>query len=1263
MKRVDMKTLFIFFNLSAFMLFLFFSPSCNKNKQNAQKNFFLEISPQEGVYPEYSTLYISVRVRGKDAELCYTVREKDNPKPCEREYVKRVKVSADNSVTIPATPEFTEGATEGVFHIKILAKSKDGEEILESRRYKIILKPFITVNPRGGFYSKDITVAVGCNKPCFLYYTLDGSNPVEKGKKEENGFIIDVKNDIKLQVYAEDKVLGLKSDIRTEEYFIDKSPPETIVLGTETCKCEKGCDKKVPDVVRCKNAVTLSLIGNDDKSPSIDVFWSVDGFDPSDEVEKSFEAGGNTFRAKNSGQVPVKTHTIVKFFSKDLAGNKENIRTLIVLIGDRPFAYAIPPGGVFGSSQIPLEVQIFSIPDDALISYTVSYPDSSTYTSTDCPSPCKIVLEKEGKNIITFRAYKGGLADEQRRADFIIDKTPPRVFFEPANCFSDSGPISATIKADEEKVKVFWKICEKDLPGCSLPSCDPNSPDVLSGTAPVTNIVIDIPSFVFVCGRDLAGNTSEVIKTECEVSGKYIEEFDNQDKMDSNETTASWGNGKLTLKRDSPSSEGSVDTQGAGTRDIDVRDKTAFIIDANSGVKVIDISSPSAPGVVAQLGLTSAISLSLWHDVLFVLTNSKIFAYDISNVRNIKQIGSVDLSSDLSISPNQANNIRVWGKYLIISAGNQGVVLVKVRRDQTTSTHSVAFERVGGIMPSSNASGVSSQDIDVFGNLVAVAEGRGGLRILSVQNPSAPSQLTSVSDFLSSGESAQSVKFFFPYVVVGTNNGGIYIFDSLNPKKTKQIASFTVSSGIPINDIDVWGNILIISDNQGIKFIDVRDPSNPSVVYDLRRGGTLSSFVYGDRLLAGDINSGLYIYKIAEPYEKPYEVSVLDTGSAYASCDGFIASTAGGDRAKFFTISDPFTPSSITGVSGSDLSSLLVWGTKLIVGDGSKIKFFDFPPTDPIKEIDLSSLKSGVRVRKILGWGDTAIVAGESALFLVPLSQIADLTPDKIFKYEKSGISFYDIDISGDTLFVSSRDSRVIVLRISEGPNITLLLDNLVSSAVWGSIYFGKYLAVAEGISGLIYYDVSQLIFSRIAQIGALPVQNAIGVKNFGYFDLVFRDTSLSLADNTYIDRPREVYSASLKVKNGSVFGDLAVVYDGDGKAKIIRFARGKTLYLSEGKAQSTNLTPDLKSSIKDASISVSYCETQDINCDKVGCNVSFQLTNNGGLSWVEVIPNAGFFPFNSTGTSLMWRANLKTGDPTITPEICRIIINYRFGR
>ena len=218
----------VFLTLTSCFIFasLSFLNSCkNKNKPEGEKDFFVKVEPQEGTYPQHDTMVATI-TSTKDAQICYTIREKDNPDPCEREYVYKIRVKANEPVTIPFTPEFNEGATDGVFYLRILATSKDGERFMTEKFYRIILKPFITINPKGGFYPQEITVAVGCNKPCFLYYTTDGTEPKkESAKKEENGFILQVSQDIKLQVFAEDKELGLKSEIIKQEYFIDKSPP------------------------------------------------------------------------------------------------------------------------------------------------------------------------------------------------------------------------------------------------------------------------------------------------------------------------------------------------------------------------------------------------------------------------------------------------------------------------------------------------------------------------------------------------------------------------------------------------------------------------------------------------------------------------------------------------------------------------------------------------------------------------------------------------------------------------------------------------------------------------------------------------------------------------------------------------------------------------------------------------------------------------------------------------------------------------------
>ncbi len=1240
----------------------------SKDGKVESSRFSLKIEPPEGVYPESDTLYIKV-TPSKDADICYTTRKDENPKPCERSYVVKAKAEAGNPITIPVRPEYDQGATTGIFNLKIFAKSKDSEEIAESKIYTIILAPFITINPPEGFYQQVITVAVGCNKPCWLYYTTDGTEPSEASTKSEDGFILQVENDITLQVLAVDKTLGIKTPPERRKYYIDKNPPETSVVGIETCSCVLGCDKKIPDAVRCSNAITLSLISVDDKSPSAEVFWSVDGFEPEDKAEKYYEAGGNTYRAKDSADVPIRSHTILKFFSKDLAGNREPVRTMIILIGDRPFGYAVPPGGIFGKDKVPVDVYLYTIPQDAYITYKVDFPDGSTEQVQSCASPCKVTLTKEGRNIITFRAYKGSMFDEQRRVDFIIDLNPPRVFFEPANCFSDSGPISATIKSDEEKTKVFFRICDKEAFGCSVTDCSAYSPEILSGTAPVTNITIDIPSVIFFCGIDIAGNVSEIKKVECEVSGKYIEEFDNQDNMDRTETTLSWERGKLTLSRDSIPSEGSIDTQGTGTVDIDTYGKVAAIVDAGTGIKLIDISTPTSLGIVSQITLSNPRSAKFWNDVLIVLTNDKLLAYDISNPRAPQQIGSADLPSDLSIPQGQANVINLWGKYVILSAGNQGLVIAKINHERTQSINRISFERIGGISPSPGQGIRSSQDIDIFGNMVAIAEADGGLRLVLIERPNSPSPLTSYSDFLATQDSAVSVKFFFPYVAVGTSNGTIHIIDISNPQDARKIASLQLSTGVRINKIQQWGMYLIVADNQGVKFIDVKDPTNPSLSYDMRRGITQSLYIYGDRLLAGDGNSGLYVYKLAEPYESAYEMKeLIGSGAKFVAIDGVFASAATAGEIKFWITKDIFSPEAVTEAEGSNISSYTIWGNKLIIGDGDKVKIFKFLPFGNLefqKEITLSQIKPGSRAYEILTWGDTALIAGGNSVFMFPLSDIANLSNEKVVKIDTiqgQNFSAYDIDTAGNILYVSSRDSRVIALRILDNA-FSVLLDNVVSSGVYEILPWGRYIATAQSISGLIFYDVSQIVFGRFAQVGALPFPDAIGVKPFGYFNLVLRDNSISLIDNTYIDRLREVYSANIKADYGVLFGDIAFVKDKDGKAKFVRFAKSKILFVTEGKAKSKNLTQDLKTQINDAQLIVSECETQSLNCPAVGCYVNFELSNNGGNTWIEVPPNSGFFPFGSTGTSLMWRAKFRTGEPMISPEICRITINYRFGR
>ena len=1251
---------YLFFFLSFVVTFFIFS--CKKKDfGTGPQEFKIYLDPKSGEYPEYSTFYLKLYAT-KRAKVWWTENKDLDDK--NRQYVKSAIVDADAPLTIPVLPQYQEGDTAGVFVINVAAQDERGVELRLTEKYTIILVPYVRVSPKGGFFPSEITVSLGCNKPCNLFYTLDGSEPTEKSQSVKDGTILEISQDTTVKYFAKDPSIGIKSTVLEEKYFIDTSSPKTQAFGLEKCKCESGCDKgdeSPPDVVRCNSSVTVELVATDDKSPRTEIFWSVDGKIPSDETESLFDYGGNTFTGKDVVDVPIDTHTILKFFSKDEAGNKSQIQTVIVLVGEAPFAYAEPPGGVYGKDKIPLDVKIKTIPQDANLTYIVSFPTGETSYSDICSSPCSLTLSKEGKNIISFRAFKGSLVDTNRREDYILDSTPPQVFVEPAECKSEAGPFQMTLKTDEP-AWVMWKFCEPDIPTCKMSACDENEEKVNKGTSPVTGIVIDRPYNFFYCAKDKAGNLSEIKKIGCSVVGKFEETFQNQDNMDAQNTDASWGNGKLSIKRDTPEKISSLDTGGSGTQDIDVYGQYVFVIDGGVGVRVIDVSSISSPSVLYTYTLTGAVSLRAWGDVLFVATGSEIYALDIQNPRSIKSVGVIS-QQDLAVTSNQINEISIWGKYLIVSAGTSGIIIVEITNDEFQTSKSIKMKRVGGIQPSSASVDIFSRKSDISGNLLFVAEARGGLRILDIKDPSSPKELTSFSSFLEGTEQAISVKAFQPYVAVGTNNGNLYIIDIKDLKNPSVLSNLSVGSGIPINHLDSYGIFIILADTQGVKFVDIRDVKNPKIASDVRVGSSLRVQNFGNLLYVADANSGLFILKIAEISREIKKVQGIETSSVYFDLSGATVVSASDKSVKLKEVNSVFSPQELT--SSTDLqniSAVSIWGEYLLVLEKTKLKVIKVYPIGAtwVEEgsFDFENIKTGLSIKELKVWGNILIVGSDKGIFAVPLSRPSEITSDKILRFD---VSAERVDIQGDRIFVGTGQNSLVVLRITQN-NFQELLRFTSSGPLFGLASFGELLATSQIVSGFVLYDISQVQLGRIAVKGASPIQSSFDPLLFGQYIFSISDKVLSVLDISFPDSPREVISTSkLNATRGKNYGDLSFILGSS--LDIVRFSRSKSSYLLESKATSKVVTKDLKVSIRDASVVLNTCETQELVCQNVGCSVEVQLSNNGGRTWIDVPPNAGFFPFQSTGVDLIWKVNLKTQDPLVSPEICKLTIIYRFGK
>lgn len=1225
-------------------IFLLLLSCSDDRKITKELSVWCEPDP-EIIYPQDAEEIKSVSINvSVEATVWWTTNGK-TPEP-ERPWTYHKLATPQEPITIPISFDFEESLTQYIFPVKMYAESKDGEQtsVVECE-YKVDMAPFCSANPRGGYYNRSITIFIGCNEPCTIYYTTDENEPSKESPKASDSIQLKLDRTTTLKFFCSD--LTSSSQVYEEKYYIDSNPPKTLVFGIEECKCgDKECEggERIPEVVKCDKAITVQLIADDDICPHSTIYWSEDGKNPSE--ENLAELGGNTYYKADNVDIPIDKHTILKFFSKDDAGNREDTKKMIVLIGSSPFGYAEPPGGIYGAESIPLKVKIFAIPEDAFLTYTLSFPTGATSFSEACKQPCEVEIKDEGKNILIFRAFEGSKADIKRREDYILDKTPPEIFMEPSECKSDKGPIQLTLKANEE-AKAYWKMCEPGIP-CEM-KC--GEEDVNVGTTPVTGIVIDKPLRFLYCAVDKAGNPSEVKMTECDISGTFEEDFTTQDNMNADETSAQWGGGRLTLKRELPERLGDIDT-GGSTSGLEIFGDLVFMADTGSGIKVVDISSLVSPNLVYVERLSDIIDLRVQGDTLLALRTAGLWAFNMRNPRNLQELGSVS-SAQLSMS--EPRRLELWGRYAVIGSGSDGIIIVDISNPQDMS-------RIGGITPSSVQSSVEVYDIDIEGNILAIAEGGktddglGGLRFVDIKDPTSPSHITCVSKFLGQTEIAQAVEIFLPYVAIGTNGGRLVIFDISDMSSPITLSTSTLASGIPINSIKQYGNYLIVGDRRGLKYIDVKYPDEPRVVADMSIGVVNIVGISGNALFAGMEEGGLNIIRnsqISREIKSIYEWNAKDF-----FISGTILGFTDGNSIKLKSFVMPLEPSDIESIDKpADKSA--IWGEYLVLSSGPTLSLIK--DGEEINSVDLSvKVGKNLEIEDIKTWGDLVVVGTEGdggGIYFLPVTG-----SDILLSW--NGTSVKRITIDGNRFFLGTENTRLIVLKATKIA-LDVLLDYGTSGPTYGGAMFGDLFASAQKAAGAIIYMIQEIEDGRIGIEGGADLMDAEDVAHFGDYMLAANGSEgLAIVDITYPDAPRYVIGNS-GFKNASkvsLFGDFSISL-GD-KLKFARFARSSCSYEFEGDAVST-IVAETDVNIKDAQIRLQLCDEHFIECGQMGerCKMTFELSNNGGRAWVEIPPNAGFFPFPTTGTQLMWRAHLETEDPLVSPQICELTIIYRFGK
>ncbi|RKZ12575.1 hypothetical protein DRQ53_14615, partial [bacterium] len=350
-------------------------------------------------------------------------------------------------------------------------------------------------------------------------------------------------------------------------------------------------------------------------------------------------------------------------------------------------------------------------------------------------------------------------------------------------------------------------------------------------------------------------------------AGTYSEDFSTTTYLDAAQSTADWntGGGELGLFPFEPRLVGSHESS-PNMQWIDVEGDYAFVTQKYDGLKIFDISDPTAPllvgtyespsgdfmycvtvrGNFAYVGYGST-SAAKFHvlDVTNPTSPALVGSYDTpGNVTEIaiagdlahiadQQAGSLVLDISDPASPSFYSTYNPGGLFIYnIAATDSMTYAAAAHVMYTINPHNLLLPPVGSI-PTEQTRQIGS--IEVRDDMVFLGLGQ-EFRVIDVSNPLAPLVVGSIE---STGAREFMIDGNFAYIA--DNSDGLEVIDISDPTNPTFVTSYDLHAAF---DVDVSGNFAYVTDagfGDGLKVIEVFHEDDVDPDRNLTQSSTIAS--------------------------------------------------------------------------------------------------------------------------------------------------------------------------------------------------------------------------------------------------------------------------------------------------------------------------------------------------------------------------------------------------------------------------------------
>lgn len=540
------------------------------------------------------------------------------------------------------------------------------------------------------------------------------------------------------------------------------------------------------------------------------------------------------------------------------------------------------------------------------------------------------------------------------------------------------------------------------------------------------------------------------------------------------------------------------------------------LADGTDGVKIVDVSDPTAPEVVNEIPMGNAYAVEIAGSVAYVADrHGYLHVIDISfpataGIDKSVEIGgeatglcvasgmvyvtAIDFAgtgdswiSEVDVDPvadayetrklARENDARYWdvelsGSYLMVANGQNAA-----SGDAPAGYLAVSISN-GSIRHEVPTTGARAITVDGY---VYLADGESGLRILSMTHP----ENAAVLNTIDTPYGAVEVTMDGDYAFVSDANAGMQVIDVGSPASAFIKESLDTSG--QVLDIVVDGNVAFLADQaSGIQVVDISSPVAATAVKTVNTdGNALAAVMRGPYVYVADQDAGVAVIDATQP-SSAVVVETKSTGYAMdielAGDHAFVADVMVGVVA--LDISEPTELSVETSFGPPAVEDVELWSHYLIASvGGSGVQIYDVA--------DLSAVEL-IRTVDTPGQAQEVAVAGEYAVVAdfsntLQIISLADPSAAAIVEtHALSSGSAYGLGVAGDYAYIAKNTNGVEVLDISELPTVSFVASFPdPPNAARDVAVAGSYAYVADGNAGVRIYDVSDL--QAITRIRTVP--------------------------------------------------------------------------------------------------------------------------------------------------------------------------------